>query len=218
MRRTWQMPPLACAPNTIPRRPAPKSRTALRAGGEARYRCRPVIVTPQDGPAGEGCGLVAVASGTGAELLARDGVEVCEQPEQTNAIAASAQPRTLSHFSGDPRVMSQPLRCALGAARCLRGGREQYGPQTLRARCHAGRVYSDFGVIRSESGVMALPLGQLVIAAATLTEHTGPMPRQADRHRRISLLFDLFAVSNRVRVLLRQAMAYTGLRPDEYAI
>ena len=44
------------------------------------------------------------------------------------------------------------------------------------------------------------------------------MPRQADRHRRISLLFDLFAVSNRVRVLLRQAMANAGLRPDEYAI
>src|SRR5215469_5693450 len=44
------------------------------------------------------------------------------------------------------------------------------------------------------------------------------MPHQADRHRRISLLFDLFAVSNRVRVLLRQAMANAGLRPDEYAI
>ena len=44
------------------------------------------------------------------------------------------------------------------------------------------------------------------------------MPRQPGRHRRISLLFDLFAVSNRVRVLLRQAMANAGLRPDEYAI
>jgi DNA-binding MarR family transcriptional regulator len=44
------------------------------------------------------------------------------------------------------------------------------------------------------------------------------MPRPADRHRQISLLFDLFAVSNRVRVLLRQAMANAGLRPDEYAI
>src|SRR5215813_14511235 len=44
------------------------------------------------------------------------------------------------------------------------------------------------------------------------------MPRKADRHRRISLLFDLFAVSNRVRVLLRQAMADADLRPDEYAI
>jgi len=38
------------------------------------------------------------------------------------------------------------------------------------------------------------------------------------RHRRISLLFDLFAVSNRARVLLRQAMANADLRPDEYAI
>ena len=44
------------------------------------------------------------------------------------------------------------------------------------------------------------------------------MPGKADRHRRISLLFDLFAVSNRVRVLLRRAMADAGLRPDEYAI
>jgi MarR family transcriptional regulator, organic hydroperoxide resistance regulator len=44
------------------------------------------------------------------------------------------------------------------------------------------------------------------------------MPRHADRHRRISLLFDLFAVSNRVRALLRQAMGNAGLRPDEYAI
>src|SRR5262245_37702827 len=44
------------------------------------------------------------------------------------------------------------------------------------------------------------------------------MPSKADRHRRISLLFDLFAVSNRVRVLLRQAMADADLRPDEYAI
>src|SRR5215475_2763649 len=44
------------------------------------------------------------------------------------------------------------------------------------------------------------------------------MPHQADRHRRISLLFDLFAVSNRVRVLLRQAMANAELRPDDYAI
>src|SRR5215471_12284034 len=44
------------------------------------------------------------------------------------------------------------------------------------------------------------------------------MPRHADRHRRISLLFDLFAVSNRVRTLLRQAMGNAGLRPDEYAI
>jgi hypothetical protein len=39
-----------------------------------------VIVTPQDGPAGEDCGLVAVASGFGAALFAGDGAEVCEQP------------------------------------------------------------------------------------------------------------------------------------------
>jgi DNA-binding MarR family transcriptional regulator len=44
------------------------------------------------------------------------------------------------------------------------------------------------------------------------------MPRPAGRHRRISLLFDLFAVGNRVRVLLRQAMTDAGLRPDEYAV
>jgi len=47
-----------------------------------------------------------------------------------------------------------------------------------------------------------------------LIQHNRPTPR----HRRISLLFDLFAVSNRVRVLLRQAMASADLRPDEYAI
>src|SRR6266516_7670962 len=108
MGRTWQMPPFACAPSTIPRGPTPRSRTALRAGGEVRYRCRPVIVTPQDGPAGEGCGLVAVASGAAAELFARDGAEVCEQPEPANTIATIAQPRTFSHFGGDPRAMSQP--------------------------------------------------------------------------------------------------------------
>src|SRR5215467_7196257 len=102
MGRTWQMPPLACAPNTIPRRPAPRSRTALRAGGEARYRCRPVIVTPQDGPAGEGCGLAAVA----AALVARDGADGCEQPDPATTIAASAQPRTLSHCGGGLPVMS----------------------------------------------------------------------------------------------------------------
>lgn len=48
----------------------------------------------------------------------------------------------------------------------------------------------------------------------TVTQHTRPTPR----HHRISLLFDLFAVSNRVRVLLRQAMANADLRPDDYAI
>jgi len=31
-------------------------------------------------------------------------------------------------------------------------------------------------------------------------------------------LFDLFTVSNRVRILLRQAMANADLRPDDYAI
>src|SRR5215831_8999745 len=106
MGRTWQMPPFACAPSTIPRGPAPRSRTALRAGGEARYRCRPVIVTPQDGPAGEGCGLVAVASGVAAELFAPDGADVCEQPEAASTSATSAQPRMFSHFGGDPRAMS----------------------------------------------------------------------------------------------------------------
>src|SRR5215472_13162698 len=47
-----------------------------------------------------------------------------------------------------------------------------------------------------------------------LTQHTRATPR----HRRISLLFDVFAVSNRVRVLLRQGMANADLRPDDYAI
>jgi len=70
------------------------------------YRCWPVIVTPQDGPAGEDCGLVAVASGVGAALFARDGAEVCEQLEPANRIATSAQPRRFNHFSGDPRAMS----------------------------------------------------------------------------------------------------------------
>jgi DNA-binding MarR family transcriptional regulator len=59
-----------------------------------------------------------------------------------------------------------------------------------------------------------VPWIQLVIGAPTLTKHSRPMPQ----HRRISLLFDLFAVSNRVRVLLRHAMADADLRPDEYAI
>jgi DNA-binding MarR family transcriptional regulator len=39
-----------------------------------------------------------------------------------------------------------------------------------------------------------------------------------DRHPRISFLFDLFALSHRVRALLGQAMADSGLRPDEYAM
>jgi len=40
----------------------------------------------------------------------------------------------------------------------------------------------------------------------------------AGRHRRLSFLFDLFAVEHRVRALLGQTMADAGLRPDEYAI
>jgi DNA-binding MarR family transcriptional regulator len=38
------------------------------------------------------------------------------------------------------------------------------------------------------------------------------------RRRRLSFLFDLFAVEHRVRALLGQTMAGAGLRPDEYAI
>jgi DNA-binding MarR family transcriptional regulator len=38
-----------------------------------------------------------------------------------------------------------------------------------------------------------------------------------DRRRRISVLFDVFTVGNRVRALLVHAMAGSGLRPDEYA-
>src|SRR5215470_18010881 len=101
MGRTWQMPLFACAPSTIPRGPTPSRRTALRPGGEARYRCRPVIVTPQGGPAGEGCGLAAVAGA----LVARDGADGCEQPDPAATIAASAQPRTLSHCGGGLPVM-----------------------------------------------------------------------------------------------------------------
>ncbi len=44
------------------------------------------------------------------------------------------------------------------------------------------------------------------------------MTHHLDRRRRISLLFDVFTVGNRVRALLVQAMAGSGLRPDEYAI
>jgi DNA-binding MarR family transcriptional regulator len=39
-----------------------------------------------------------------------------------------------------------------------------------------------------------------------------------DRRRRISVLFDVFTVGNRVRALLVQAMAGSGLRPDEYGV
>src|SRR5262249_207577 len=151
--RTWQMPPLACAPNTIPRGPAPSSRTAVRAGGAARYLCRPVIVTPQDGPAGEDCGLVAVASGVGAGPVARGGGGGGGQPEPAKTSGASAQPKTFSHVTGDPQGMSSALQV------CPRRGAVpagRYRPQTCQARCHAVRVYSDFGVIHSEPGVMGL--------------------------------------------------------------
>jgi hypothetical protein len=63
----------------------PRSRTALLAGGDGRYLRRPVIAAAQDGPAGEDCGLVAVAAGVGAELFARGGAEVCEQAEPANS-------------------------------------------------------------------------------------------------------------------------------------
>ena len=36
--------------------------------------------------------------------------------------------------------------------------------------------------------------------------------------REISLLFDVFVVNQRLRVLLSTALAGTGLRPDEYAV
>src|SRR5262249_60964166 len=65
-------------------------------------------------------GGVAGGGGVGAEAFARDGAEVREQPEAANTGAAIAQPRTFSHFSGDPRAMSSALQRALGAARCLR--------------------------------------------------------------------------------------------------
>lgn len=44
------------------------------------------------------------------------------------------------------------------------------------------------------------------------------MTQHPDRHRRISFLFDLFAVGYRVRALLGQTMVGDGLRPDEYAM
>src|SRR5215472_2311591 len=140
MGRTWQMPPFACAPNTIPRGPAPRSRTALRAGGEARYRCLPVIVTPQYGAAAGDCGLVAVASGIGAELFAREGAEVTEQPKPANTIAASAQPRTLSRCSGDQRAMSPALSGVPSAQRLA------IGPVTSST----GRRHAERAAIQAE--------------------------------------------------------------------
>src|SRR5258708_32947947 len=40
------------------------------------------------------------------------------------------------------------------------------------------------------------------------------MPRRAD----VSLLFDLFVVRQRVRRVLADGMAGSGMRPDEYAV
>jgi DNA-binding MarR family transcriptional regulator len=40
----------------------------------------------------------------------------------------------------------------------------------------------------------------------------------ADRRKRSSLLFDLFAANQRVRSLLTAAMEDAGLKPDEYAV
>jgi DNA-binding MarR family transcriptional regulator len=40
----------------------------------------------------------------------------------------------------------------------------------------------------------------------------------ADRRKRSSLLFDLFAANQRVRSLLTSAMEGAGLKPDEYAV
>jgi DNA-binding MarR family transcriptional regulator len=44
------------------------------------------------------------------------------------------------------------------------------------------------------------------------------MTHHLERRRRISVLFDVFTVGNRVRALLGQAMAGCGLRPDEYGV
>ncbi|HEY6377649.1 MAG TPA: hypothetical protein VI316_00555 [Candidatus Dormibacteraeota bacterium] len=54
-----------------------------------------------------------------------------------------------------------------------------------------------------------------------------PYPRNAGRfaamphrqpNRRISLLFDVFVLNQRLRALLNHTLAGTGLRPDEYAV
>lgn len=42
--------------------------------------------------------------------------------------------------------------------------------------------------------------------------------RMSDQRTRSSVLFDLFAASQRVRSLLAEAMDGCGLRPDEYAV
>jgi DNA-binding MarR family transcriptional regulator len=62
---------------------------------------------------------------------------------------------------------------------------------------------------------MATPLA---LAERPPGGHTDAVTRHLGQHRRISFLFDLFAVGHRVRVLLGQTMADAGLRPDEYAM
>src|SRR5262252_2966918 len=101
------MPPFACAPSTMPRGPVPRSKIALAAGGDGRYRCRPGIGIPQDGPARDDCGLVAVADAGAGELLGRDGAEVFEQPDTAKAVTASTQPRT--------RIQSDAVPCTAGS-------------------------------------------------------------------------------------------------------
>ena len=78
----------------------------MAAGGDGRYRCRPGIGVPQDGPARDYCGLVAVADVGAGELLGRDGAAVFEQPDTAYAVTASTQPRTRIRFGADPPAMS----------------------------------------------------------------------------------------------------------------
>jgi len=74
---------------------------------------------------------------------------------------------------------------------------------------------SDPGVYLLRIRNMATPLG---LAQRPPGGHTDAVTRHLGRHRRISFLFDLFAVENRVRVLLGQAMVDAGLRPSEYGM
>lgn len=46
----------------------------------------------------------------------------------------------------------------------------------------------------------------------------GDLPHEARPERRISLSFDVFAVSQRLGAYLDQALAGTGIRPAEYAV
>jgi DNA-binding MarR family transcriptional regulator len=57
-----------------------------------------------------------------------------------------------------------------------------------------------------------------VLGGTARPGHTDPVTHHLGRHRQISFLFDLFALSHRVRGLLNQTMAGAGLRPDEYAV